>query len=133
MIMGKADYILEYPWPRPPLTMNHRLNRWKLADWVASIRETTAWLGDQAGIKPGSHMTVQLHYAPGRKSTLDAHNLHLTTKCCVDGLARGNRRDWVGLEIVPNDTKQYVTIHEAEIHYPPTPGPRWWLAVSVDS
>lgn len=95
------------------------------------VRSTVAWLAKQAKIPSGSHLTIQLHYAPGRRQRMDSHNLHPTVKACVDALARGPRKDWVGLDLVPDDTDEYVTIEPPKIWWPPAKGPRCWLTVEV--
>lgn len=125
-------FELRLPWPRPPLTSNGgHGNRYARAKIVKNIRETVMYLAMSAKIPAGQHLTVQLHYAPGRRARIDGHNLHPTVKACVDALARGKRRDWIGLELVPDDTDEFVTIERPKIHPPPEPGPRCWLTVQV--
>lgn len=124
-------FRLDLPWPRPPLRSNDRRYWRKQAEVVAGVRDAVMMLARAAKIPASNHLTVQLHYAPGRRTRMDSHNLHPTVKACVDALARGKRRDWVGLELVPDDTDEFVTILTPQIHYPPEPGPKCWLTVEV--
>ncbi|MFJ5984271.1 hypothetical protein [Lentzea sp. NPDC092896] len=126
-----TTHRLDLPWERPPLRSNDRRHYREQAKVVAAVRSATVVLARAAKLPAGNHLTVQLHYAPGRRTRMDSHNLHPTVKACVDALARGKRRDWVGLELVPDDTDEYVTILTPQIHYPPEPGPRCWLTVEV--
>jgi crossover junction endodeoxyribonuclease RusA len=127
-----TTYRLDLPWPRPPLRSNDSHgNRYAKAKLVKTVRTAVMLLAKNAKVPAGDHLTVQLHYAPGQNTRMDSHNLHPTVKACVDALARGKRRDWVGLELVPDDTDQYVTILTPQIHYPPATGPRCWLTVEV--
>lgn len=124
-------YRLDLPWLRPPLRSNDRRHFRAQAREVAAVRGTVMLLAKAEKIPAGNHLTVQLHYAPGRRTRMDSHNLHPTVKAAVDALARGKRRDWVGLELVPDDTDEFVTILNPAVHYPPEPGPRCWLTVEV--
>jgi crossover junction endodeoxyribonuclease RusA len=77
-----------------------------------------------------SHLTVTLHYAPGDNRRRDADNLAPTLKAACDALARGPRRDWIGLELVPDDTPRYMTKHMPVIH-PGAGERRLWLEIEV--
>jgi crossover junction endodeoxyribonuclease RusA len=127
-----AVYRLDLPYQRPPLRSNdsHADPRAR-GRIVKQVRNDVMLLAKSAGMKPGSHMVIQLHYAPGHNRKMDSHNLHPTVKACVDALARGKRKDWVGLEIVPDDDDRYVTVLTPVIDRPPEPGPRCWLIVQV--
>lgn len=133
-------YTLVLPWPRPPLRSNDRQHHMARARTTRQVRETVAWLGKQQHMRPGRHLTVQLHYAPGTNRRMDAHNLHATVKVCVDALATPTRRlnprksgshPWIGLQLVPDDTADYVTAPEPIIHPASVPGPQCWLDVKV--
>lgn len=130
---NETKYVIDLPYKRPPITMNSSFSWKKKHGIVSQLRKDAMNLGKYAKIKPGSHMTVHLFYAPGRRIRIDPPNLYAMVKPLVDGLARGNRKDWVGLEIVPDDTKEYVTIPEPTVLFPPTLGPRFWLVVTVRS
>jgi crossover junction endodeoxyribonuclease RusA len=126
------QFRLDLPWPSPPLRSNgSHGSHYTKARIVKNVRSTVMLLAKAQNIPAGNHLTVQLHYAPGRRTRMDSHNLHPTVKAAVDALARGKRRDWVGLELVPDDTDQYVTVLAPQVHYPPEPGPRCWLTVEV--
>lgn len=117
-------------WPRPPLSDNHRMHWRQRAKVIREVRETVAWLAWSAGMKPGSHLTVTLIWAPGDRRKRDARNYHATLKACVDALARGPRRDWVGLQLVADDTADYVDERTPVILPPPTER-GMWLDVEV--
>lgn len=123
-------YTIHLPWKRPPLRSNDRRHWRAQAELVAQVRSDVAKLARSQNIPKGEHVTAQLHYAPGRRVRIDSHNLHPTVKACVDALAKG-RKDWVGLQLVPDDTDEYVTILTPKIHFPPEVGPRCWLTVEV--
>lgn len=123
-------YKLALPWARPPLTANQRLNWRARSKLTAEVRTTVAWLARAANIAPGKHLTVGLVWAPGDKRRRDSDNLNPTLKVAIDSLARGPRKDWVGLEIVPDDTDVYVTRTPPRIVPPPHPR-GMWLTVEV--
>ena len=58
---------------------------------------------------PYEHLTVTLTWAPGDRRRRDADNLYPLLKAACDALARGPRQDWVGLELVPDDTPRWMT------------------------
>lgn len=132
-----TTYRLDLPWPRPPLRSNGgHGNRYAKSRTVKEIRWAVFTLAKNAKIPTGQHLIVQLHYAPGRQSHIDAPNLFPTVKPCVDALANPKRQHrkaapWVGLRLVPDDTAEYVTTPIPVIHYPPEPGPKCWLTVEV--
>lgn len=115
----------------PPLTANQRLHWRDQARRVRMVREQV--MIGAAPIRatpPIRHLTVTLHYRPGDNRRRDADNLWPTLKAACDALARGPRRDWVGLELVPDDTPEYMTKRAPVIH--PGPGKRrLWLTVEV--
>lgn len=114
----------------PPLSANYRLHRMVEARRIRTVRLAVAAGARAARIPQGRHLTVQLHYRPGDNRRRDADNLFPTLKAACDALARGPRRDWVGLELVPDDTPQHMTKIAPVIH--PGPGPRrLWITVEV--
>lgn len=123
-------YKLALPWSKPPLTSNQRFGHWAPRNRiVADVRTTVAWLAKQAKIPPGRHLTVELVWAPGDRRRRDAPNLQPTVKAAVDALARG-RKDYTGLDLVPDDTPTYVTELPSRIMPPPHPK-GMWLNVEV--
>lgn len=114
----------------PPLTANQRLHHMAAAKRVRLVREGVMLAARAAKIPKAEHLIVQLHYAPGDNRRRDDDNLWPTMKAACDALARGKRRDWVGLELVPDDTPRYMTKLSPQIH--PGKGPRrLWISVVV--
>lgn len=116
--------------PVPMLTANERLHWRARTSRTATLRQTIAIRAREAGIPSGGHLAVTLHYQPGDNRRRDADNLVPTLKACCDALARGPRRDWIGLELVPDDTPKYMTKHMPVIHEGPGPR-RMWLEIEV--
>lgn len=114
----------------PPVTENRRGHWSKHAPAIAFVRNKVAAYARKAGIPKGSHLDVTLHYAPGDNRARDADNLVPTLKAACDALARGKRRDWVGLELVPDDTPEHMTKHMPIIH-PGKGKRRLWIEVEV--
>lgn len=123
-------YRLVLPWQRPPLTANQRLHWAVRSRLTREIREIVAWLGKAACIPPCGHLTVQLVWAPGDRRRRDGDNCAPTVKAAVDALARGPRKDLVGLDLVPDDTPKYVTVLPTLIK-PPAYEPGMWLTVET--
>lgn len=116
--------------PCEPLNANWRLHWTSYNERVGAIRHGIVTAAKAAKIPVCRHLTVTLHYRPGDNRRRDADNLTPTLKAACDALARGPRRDWVGLELVPDDTPAHMTKRMPEIH--PGPGPRrLWLTVEV--
>lgn len=118
------------PKPCEPLNANTTYHRYERASRVRLVREAVLVGAKQARIPAGGHLTVGLHYAPGDNRRRDADNLWPTLKAACDALARGPRRDWVGLELVPDDTPEYMTKLTPLIH-PGKGDRRLWLTVQV--
>lgn len=131
----ELDVPMVRPSPRslelvPPLSANGRLHWRVVSKRIKLIRERIVVEARRAHLPVCRHMTVQLHYRPGDNRRRDADNLYPTFKAACDALARGPRRDWVGLELVPDDTPEHMTKLAPVIH----PGPgvrRLWLTVEV--
>lgn len=118
-----TTYRLDLPWPRPPLNHNQRLHWRPKADRTAEIREAVAWLARAARIPTLDRITVQLHYATGRRGTFDPMNFTATSKPAIDGL--------VDAGVVIDDNQAHVHEDPPEILFPPEPGPKCWLTVVV--
>lgn len=116
----------------PPLTANQRLHHMAEAKRKRLVREGVMIAARAAKIPKAQHLVVQLHYAPGDNRRRDDDNLWPTMKAACDALARGPRRDWVGLELVPDDTAKYMTKLGPVIHLGPGKR-RLWLTVEVVS
>ncbi|OZM74188.1 hypothetical protein CFN78_06850 [Amycolatopsis antarctica] len=116
----------------PPLTSNQRLH-WRARSALTNlVRLGVTNAAKTARIPSGHHLTVTLHYRPGDNRRRDADNLVPTLKAACDALARGPRRDWIGLELVPDDTPEHMTKRMPEIHRGPGVR-RLWLTVEVQS
>lgn len=125
-----TTHVLKLPWTRPPLTANQRHSWPERARLTKEIRETVAWLAKAARIPAGEHLTVKLVWAPGDRRNRDEDNAWPTLKACCDALARGPRRDLVGLDLVPDDSPGYMTKLTPVILPPPEPM-GMWLEVTV--
>lgn len=128
--MSEETYRLTLPWSKPPLTSNQRFGHWSQESLlIAEVRTTVAWLAKAARIPAGEHLTVQLTWAPGDRRRRDAPNLHPTVKAAIDALAR-NRKDLIGLDLVPDDSDRYVTELPSRI-LPPPHDKGMWLTITV--
>jgi hypothetical protein len=134
-----SEYRIDLSYPRPPLRSNGgHGDRYVTAGIARDLIDEVATKARSLKIPQCQHLTIGLHYAPGRRQRLDSHNLHPTVKRCVDALARPARKvkdprhAWRGLSLVPDDTDEYVTILTPEIHFPPEPGPRCWLIITTE-
>lgn len=132
-----VEYRIDLSYERPPLRSNGgHGNRYVRSRIVRDLIDEVMTKARALHIPHCSHLTIQLHYAPGRRQHIDSHNLHPTVKPCVDALARparqvkDHRHIWRGLSLVPDDTDEYVTILTPQIHFPPEPGPRCWLTIT---
>jgi len=117
-------YTLELPWPRPPLSRNgsrgHPIARSKT---VKAVRKAGWALAREQKIPQHDHIVVRLHYAPGRRQPQDPMNWTDTSKALIDGLRDAG--------VVVDDNTEHVTEWEPEILFPPEPGPRCWLTITV--
>lgn len=126
---------LPLPYDRPPKSLagNSRAHwRQRSAD-TQQVRSDVMRLAEGAGIHRFGrieHVTVELVWAPGDRRRRDADNLWPLLKACCDALARGPRRDWVGLELVPDDTPEHMTKLAPRIEPPPAKG--MWLVLDLD-
>jgi crossover junction endodeoxyribonuclease RusA len=113
---------LPYEAPPKPLTGNYRSRNYKAkAAATRQLRQYVKLLAQAAylhRIQGIQHVTVELVWAPGDNRRRDADNLWPMLKVAADGLARG-RRDWVGLDLVPDDTPQYMEKKAPRIDPPP--------------
>ena len=116
--------------PCEPLNANWRLHYHDRARRTRIIRDGVLVAARAARIPKGRHLTVTLHYQPGDNRRRDEDNLFPTLKAACDALARGPRRDWVGLELVPDDTSAHMTKVAPIIHLGRGVR-RLWLTVEV--
>jgi crossover junction endodeoxyribonuclease RusA len=107
-------FRLDLPYGRPPEALwgNTRVH-WRIRQKdTFMVRNDVLTLAKQAGLhrlaRPVTFLDLTLVWAPGDNRRRDEDNLFLLLKACADALARGPRKDWIGLEIVPDDTKRYM-------------------------
>ena len=105
--MPNAETMLSYrirlPWDRPPLSANDRRHHMAQARAVAEVRRDAGWTVKAIRIPRCSHLTVGLVYVPTIRRRRDgAENYGPTLKAIVDAIA-------TDLQIVPDDTSEYVT------------------------
>lgn len=132
-----AVCTLVLPYMRPPKSLvgNTRVHwRQRSAD-TNMVRNDVMLLARAAhlhridGIR---HVTVELVWAPGDRRRRDADNLWPLLKVACDALARGPRPDWVGLELVPDDTPDWFTKLAPRIEPPPAkPGMRLIVGLTL--
>ncbi len=119
--------VLYLPYDRPPLTLNQRWPSRQAKDSaVAEVRRSVGWVARAARIGRHDHVTVELHYRPGRAGIRDVDNLVATLKPACDGLVDA------GL-VVDDDpahmTKLMPVIHSA-IKTTGTGERRLWLQIT---
>lgn len=126
---------LTLPYQRPPKALwgNTRVHWRQRSVDTQQVRSDVMRLAQGAGVHrlgPIGHVTVELVWAPGDRRRRDADNLWPLLKACCDALARGPRRDWTGLELVPDDTPEHMTKLAPRIEPPPAKG--MWLVLGLD-
>lgn len=125
-----THHVITLPWARPfaSLSANARAGHWRARSRdTREVRETVMLLARSARIPVCSRMTVMLRWAPGDRIRRDEDNLYGFQKAAADALARGPRRDWVGLDLLPDDTPQFMQKLTPMIVPPPARG--LWLDV----
>jgi crossover junction endodeoxyribonuclease RusA len=118
--LGELEHHrIELPYPEypryPALSLNLRGNRWATNKDTQAVRADVARLARY--IEPGKHLIVHLAWRPPKPGiSRDEDNMVPLLKACCDGLARGPRRPTVrnpgvaiGLDLVPNDSRAYMT------------------------
>lgn len=128
-------YVLALPYAGPPpgLSANYRGHWRPKHEATAQLRRDVYFIARQAGLHlltDVKHVTVELVWNPGTRRRRDADNIYPFLKAAADGLARG-RRDWVGLDLVPDDSPEYMTKLAPRIVYGPRERRGMWLNVWV--
>jgi crossover junction endodeoxyribonuclease RusA len=128
-------YVLALPYAGPPpgLSANYRGHWRQKHESTAQLRRDVYFVARQAGLHRLAdvrHVTVELVWNPGDRRRRDADNIFPVLKVAVDALARG-RKDWVGLDLVPDDTGQWVTRLAPRIVAGPRERRGMWLNVWV--
>lgn len=118
----------------PGLSGNARGRSWRpKAASTRMVRADVTNIARAAGLHrlpcPVNFVFVELVWAPGDRRRRDEDNLYGLVKVAADALARGPRKDWVGLDLVPDDTSQWMS-KQCRIAPPPEPKGMWldlWL------
>lgn len=131
--MTAETVTITLPFDRPPsaLVGNSRAHWRRRSADTQQVRTVVAALARQHNLHLAQpqHVTVELIWAPGDRRRRDADNLWPLLKACCDALARGPRRDWTGLDLVPDDTPEHMTKLAPRIDGPPAKG--MWLAITL--
>lgn len=129
-----ARFRLHLPYESPPAALvgNSRAHWRRRSADTKQVRGDVLRLAQAADLhqlaRPVEHVTVGLTWAPGDRRRRDADNLWPLLKVCCDALARG-RKDWVGLDLVPDDTPTYMDKLAPRIEPPPAHG--MWLDITL--
>lgn len=133
--MTTREVRLTLPYDRPPdaLMANSRPHWSHRSRDTRMVRQDVMRLAQAAGLhrlpRPCRHLTAVLVWAPGDRLRRDADNLFPLAKACFDGLARGSRKDLIGLAIVPDDSPEHFTKLTPVILPPPAHG--MWLDLTL--
>jgi crossover junction endodeoxyribonuclease RusA len=126
---------LTLPYHRMPAALhgNARHGHWASRHKdTRMVRSDIVNLAKAAGLhqlpRPIAHITVALIWAPGDRRRRDEDNLFPLLKAVCDALAR-NRKDLIGLDLVPDDVPQWMTKPTPVIAPPPAKG--MWLDLSI--
>lgn len=120
-----TEYVLELPWPTPPLSANDSGRHWaKKARQIREVRQAGFLLARQAKIPACVRVRVCLHYRPKVRRRRDSENLAPTVKALVDGAL-------VDARVVADDSDEFVERYGPVIH-PVVDGEpaRLWLVVT---
>lgn len=134
--MSVREVRLTLPYERPPasLVANTRAHWSRRSADTRQVRADVMRLAQAVGLhrlpQPCRHLTAVLVWAPGDRLRRDEDNLFPLAKAVFDALARGPRRDWVGLEVVPDDTSDHFTKLTPRIVPPPARG--MWVDLTLD-
>ena len=112
------------PWTSPPLSLNHRRNRWAHAALVAEVRKAGFVLAKHHRLGgPWPQIVVTLHYAPRVRRTRDADNPVGTLKVLCDGL--------VDAGVTADDDTSRMVKKMPVIHPAEGGRGRLWLVVEI--
>lgn len=128
-----TEYRIDLPYQRPPagLTGNTRVHWRDKAAHTAMVRRDVATLARAAGIPRADRLKVELFWSPGDRRRRDEDNLAPLLKVVCDALSRG-RKDWTGLELVPDDTHRFMDKPMPRILTPEeSPVRGMWLTVTT--
>lgn len=115
-----AEWRIDLPWRKPPLSMNDRGHWAGRAATVSMVRFLTQCFVS-AKVPRLRRVAIELHYAPRDKRRRDPLNLVATLKACEDGI--------VDAGVIPDDTPQH-SVPTMPIIDPPTGSAgRMWLVI----
>lgn len=126
--------VLDLGYPFPPLTLNHRHNRYERARRIAEIKARTHWLAKAARLPKGLPLVeVTLHYTPMVERTRDEDNLVDTLKPVCDALKVGTARDQ-GYGMVLDDDPAHMrkTMPVIDEPDPSATSGRVWIELTWD-
>lgn len=133
-LVAVTEYRIRLPYTSPPMSLrlNSRPHWAQRAKDTREVRTAVARLARYARIPKSTHLTVQLLWAPGDNRRRDNENFAPMFKSCCDALARG-RKDWIGLELVPDDTPRYMTkLRERILTKDECSEVGMWLVITTD-
>ncbi len=81
-----TDWAIQMPWPRPPMSLNHRHSPHERASLTRMIRNDTNVLARAAHLPELDRVTLGLIWYPGDNQVTDADNVAPTLKAAIDGL-----------------------------------------------
>ncbi len=123
---------LDLPYQRPPASLwGNTRSHWRARSRDArQVRTDVVTVATAAGLHHlcdgrVSHVTAQLVWAPGDRRRRDDDNLAGMQKVVCDAIARGPRADLIGLQLVPDDTREHFRKLEPLILPPPEPAGMW--------
>lgn len=108
--MARSDvYEFDFPWPKPPLSLNYRMHHMQAANIVKQVRCEIA--DRAAGLPVMERCRVELEWVVNTRAKRDDENPVPTLKALCDGL--------VDAGIVPDDTNEYMVKLMPFIRYQP--------------
>lgn len=135
--MNDLRVRLNLPYDRPPaeLAGNARVHWRPEARAKAEVRNTVTTLARASGLHrylPGEvqHVTAGLVWAPGDNRKRDPDNLWRFAKVIFDCIARGPRKEFVGIDVVPDDSPDHFTKLTPQI-LPASAAKGMWLDLTL--
>lgn len=122
-------WTIVLPFCRPPLSLNDRGNRYKLARIRNEVMHTVHTYAIAQKLPRGlDRVGIVLHWRVTDKRRRDEDNLAATVKACVDGLTGGSRNH-PGFGLTVDDDWMHVTSGYA-IELDRTQPPAVWLTIT---
>ena len=115
---------MSLPWPRPPLSLNDRL-QWQARHRLnVQVRQAAAVLARHHRIPPMGRCEVRLLYAPRDGRVRDEDNLVATLKPLCDGL--------VDAGVVPDDGPRFMLKPSPRVIAPQRPSALWLVVRELE-